>query len=188
MLIAAFFCLCNRYVDGLATWAPDDPEFYRRVPPSSPSTAIARRHRLRASSQARLTPCRDGAALVAARAPELIMIRRSRCPARVPARHLPQHRIRPAPSRAVSPTTPLPPCRAPWSSPRNLDTGIARSRVGGDDGFFRLLLLPVGRLPRDASRRRSLHGGAGADAGQRQRDGPGSTCSSSWRRSPRRSP
>ena len=27
--IAAFFCLCNRYVDGLATWAPDDPEFYR---------------------------------------------------------------------------------------------------------------------------------------------------------------
>ena len=30
VLIAAFFCLCNRYVDGLATWAPDDPEFYRR--------------------------------------------------------------------------------------------------------------------------------------------------------------
>ena len=29
VLIAAFFCLCNRYVDGLATWAPDDPEFYR---------------------------------------------------------------------------------------------------------------------------------------------------------------
>jgi uncharacterized peroxidase-related enzyme len=30
VLIAAFFCLCNRYVDGLATWAPDDPEFYRQ--------------------------------------------------------------------------------------------------------------------------------------------------------------
>ena len=29
VLIAAVFCLCNRYVDGLATWAPDDPEFYR---------------------------------------------------------------------------------------------------------------------------------------------------------------
>ena len=29
VLIAAFFCLCNRYVDGLATWAPEDPEFYR---------------------------------------------------------------------------------------------------------------------------------------------------------------
>lgn len=30
VLIAAFFCLCNRYVDGLATWAPEDPEFYRQ--------------------------------------------------------------------------------------------------------------------------------------------------------------
>jgi uncharacterized peroxidase-related enzyme len=29
VLIAAVFCLCNRYVDGLATWAPDDPQFYR---------------------------------------------------------------------------------------------------------------------------------------------------------------
>lgn len=29
VLIAAFFCLCNRYVDGLATWAPEDPAFYR---------------------------------------------------------------------------------------------------------------------------------------------------------------
>ena len=30
VLIAALFCLCNRYVDGLATWAPDDPDFYRQ--------------------------------------------------------------------------------------------------------------------------------------------------------------
>ena len=30
VLIAAFFCLCNRYVDGLATWAPNDPEMYRQ--------------------------------------------------------------------------------------------------------------------------------------------------------------
>jgi uncharacterized peroxidase-related enzyme len=30
VLIAAVFCMCNRYVDGLATWAPDDPEMYRR--------------------------------------------------------------------------------------------------------------------------------------------------------------
>jgi len=29
VLIAAVFCLCNRYVDGLATWTPTDPEFYR---------------------------------------------------------------------------------------------------------------------------------------------------------------
>jgi uncharacterized peroxidase-related enzyme len=30
VLIAAAFCMYNRYVDGLATWAPDDPEIYRR--------------------------------------------------------------------------------------------------------------------------------------------------------------
>ena len=30
VLIAAVFCMCNRYVDGLATWAPDDPDYYRQ--------------------------------------------------------------------------------------------------------------------------------------------------------------
>jgi uncharacterized peroxidase-related enzyme len=30
VLIAAVFCMCNRYVDGLATWAPNDPDFYRQ--------------------------------------------------------------------------------------------------------------------------------------------------------------
>jgi uncharacterized peroxidase-related enzyme len=30
VLIAAVFCMCNRYVDGLATWAPRDPDFYRQ--------------------------------------------------------------------------------------------------------------------------------------------------------------
>jgi uncharacterized peroxidase-related enzyme len=29
VLIAAAFCMYNRYVDGLATWAPTDPEIYR---------------------------------------------------------------------------------------------------------------------------------------------------------------
>jgi Uncharacterized conserved protein len=29
VLIAAAFCMFNRYVDGLATWAPQDPNFYR---------------------------------------------------------------------------------------------------------------------------------------------------------------
>jgi|SRR5579862_1853043 len=29
VLIAAVFCMANRYVDGLATWQPDDPEMYR---------------------------------------------------------------------------------------------------------------------------------------------------------------
>lgn len=29
VLIAAVFCMCNRYVDGLATWAPEGPEYYR---------------------------------------------------------------------------------------------------------------------------------------------------------------
>ena len=28
MLIAAAFCMFNRYVDGLATWAPPDREMY----------------------------------------------------------------------------------------------------------------------------------------------------------------
>jgi uncharacterized peroxidase-related enzyme len=30
VLIAAAFCMYNRYVDGLATWAPQDPEMYRQ--------------------------------------------------------------------------------------------------------------------------------------------------------------
>lgn len=30
VLIAAAFCMFNRYVDGLDTWAPEDPEFYRK--------------------------------------------------------------------------------------------------------------------------------------------------------------
>lgn len=29
VLIAAAFCMYNRYVDGLATWAPLDPAMYR---------------------------------------------------------------------------------------------------------------------------------------------------------------
>jgi len=29
VLIAAAFCMFNRYVDGLATWAPEDPAMYR---------------------------------------------------------------------------------------------------------------------------------------------------------------
>jgi hypothetical protein len=29
VLIAAAFCMFNRYVDGLATVAPEDPQFYR---------------------------------------------------------------------------------------------------------------------------------------------------------------
>ncbi len=31
VLIAAAFCMYNRYVDGLATWAPHDPEAYRAM-------------------------------------------------------------------------------------------------------------------------------------------------------------
>lgn len=30
VLIAAMFAMCNRYVDGLAAWTPEDPEFYRQ--------------------------------------------------------------------------------------------------------------------------------------------------------------
>jgi uncharacterized peroxidase-related enzyme len=31
VLIAAAFCMFNRYVDGLATWQPGDPEVYREI-------------------------------------------------------------------------------------------------------------------------------------------------------------
>jgi len=31
VLIAAAFCMFNRYVDGLATWQPDDPVIYREI-------------------------------------------------------------------------------------------------------------------------------------------------------------
>lgn len=31
VLIAAAFCMFNRYVDGLATWQPDDPALYRQM-------------------------------------------------------------------------------------------------------------------------------------------------------------
>jgi uncharacterized peroxidase-related enzyme len=31
VLIAAAFCMYNRYVDGLATWAPTEPEAYREI-------------------------------------------------------------------------------------------------------------------------------------------------------------
>jgi hypothetical protein len=31
VLIAAMFCMFNRYVDGLGTWAPRDPEAYAAV-------------------------------------------------------------------------------------------------------------------------------------------------------------
>jgi uncharacterized peroxidase-related enzyme len=33
VLIAAVFCMCNRYVDGLATWAPEGPAYYRERAP-----------------------------------------------------------------------------------------------------------------------------------------------------------
>jgi uncharacterized peroxidase-related enzyme len=31
VLIAAAFCMFNRYVDGLATWQPSDPDVYREI-------------------------------------------------------------------------------------------------------------------------------------------------------------
>jgi hypothetical protein len=31
VLIAAAFCMYNRYVDGLAAWAPDDPTVYDAI-------------------------------------------------------------------------------------------------------------------------------------------------------------
>jgi uncharacterized peroxidase-related enzyme len=51
VLIAAAFCMYNRYVDGLATWAPDDPEAYRE-----PGRLLAEQGYVHAGEQiARLT-------------------------------------------------------------------------------------------------------------------------------------
>jgi alkylhydroperoxidase/carboxymuconolactone decarboxylase family protein YurZ len=33
VLIAAAFCMFNRYVDGLGTWAPEDRQFYINLAP-----------------------------------------------------------------------------------------------------------------------------------------------------------
>ena len=44
VLIAAVFCLCNRYVDGLATWAPRNPEFYRQRAAMMARTRVRGRH------------------------------------------------------------------------------------------------------------------------------------------------
>jgi uncharacterized peroxidase-related enzyme len=49
VLIAAAFCMYNRYVDGLATWAPDDSDFYRR------RAAIVAEHGYAASTAQGLT-------------------------------------------------------------------------------------------------------------------------------------
>jgi uncharacterized peroxidase-related enzyme len=43
VLIAAAFCLFNRYVDGLATWQPHDPELYREIGQQTASLGYARR-------------------------------------------------------------------------------------------------------------------------------------------------
>jgi uncharacterized peroxidase-related enzyme len=57
VLIAAVFCLCNRYVDGLATWMPDDPDFYRQ------RAAMIAEHGYTASTVAApQTPAAPGAA------------------------------------------------------------------------------------------------------------------------------
>lgn len=50
VLIAAAFCMFNRYVDGLATWAPEDPEFYRR------RAALVAAHGYAASTAAAVAP------------------------------------------------------------------------------------------------------------------------------------
>ncbi len=43
VLIAAAFCLFNRYVDGLATWQPSDPEIYREIGKQTASLGYASR-------------------------------------------------------------------------------------------------------------------------------------------------
>jgi len=47
VLIASAFCMYNRYVDGLATWQPQDPEMY-----ASMGEHLARRGYLESSMEA----------------------------------------------------------------------------------------------------------------------------------------
>lgn len=42
VLIAAMFCMYNRYVDGLATWTPRDPELYDKMGESLAAQGYAR--------------------------------------------------------------------------------------------------------------------------------------------------
>jgi hypothetical protein len=44
VLIAAAFCLFNRYVDGLATWQPRDPDMYLEIGKQTASLGYARRN------------------------------------------------------------------------------------------------------------------------------------------------
>ena len=55
VLIAAVFCMCNRYVDGLATWAPRDPDFYRQ------RAAIVAEHGYTQSTLSTVTAAAPGA-------------------------------------------------------------------------------------------------------------------------------
>ena len=43
VLIAAAFCMFNRYVDGLGTWQPRDPDIYREIGKQTASLGYARR-------------------------------------------------------------------------------------------------------------------------------------------------
>jgi uncharacterized peroxidase-related enzyme len=54
VLIAAAFCMFNRYVDGLATWAPDDPDFYRQ------RAALVAEHGYAAATRPGPTPITPG--------------------------------------------------------------------------------------------------------------------------------
>ncbi len=42
VLIAAAFCMFNRYVDGLATWAPQEPDSYRARAPNVAANGYAK--------------------------------------------------------------------------------------------------------------------------------------------------
>jgi uncharacterized peroxidase-related enzyme len=43
VLIAAAFCMFNRYVDGLATWQPSNPEIYREIGKMTAQSAYVNR-------------------------------------------------------------------------------------------------------------------------------------------------
>ena len=143
VLIAAVFCMCNRYVDGLATWVPDDPDFYRQ------RAAIVADHGYAAATLAAASAAGEGMtvseSLIAGADRAALLGRRAR---RSP-------RTRPAPSKARHRQDGERRRRRASVTAKNLDTGLTREAVAGADGFYRLLLLPVGPYSRHGRARRS---------------------------------
>ena len=168
--------------------------------------SCARRHRRRARLSRRHTaattcgvtsvsagsesrPCPPPLEPPRTRAPEL-----HTCPRRSSPRYSctcwprrPRRRIPPGPSKAVSPTTPPPPCRARWSSPRRWTPASPRkwSAARTDSSGCRCCRSVATAC---GWKRRSSHPRSATASRSASARPSGCRCNSNWPRSPRRSP